>query len=66
MVEIKYGEPVGPNAARWALELGMRVRSHLDVTKANFADQDERNVDLVIQQMENAFENFGGRISTKY
>jgi hypothetical protein len=65
-VEIKYGEPVGPNVARWALELDTRVRSHLIVTKANFANQDERNVDLVIQKMENSFENFGGRISTKY
>jgi hypothetical protein len=66
LVEIKYGEPVGPNVARWASELGTRVRSHLDVTKANFADQDERSVDLVILQMENSFETFGGRISTKY
>jgi hypothetical protein len=44
----------------------MRVRSHLDVTKANFVDQDEISVDLVILQIENAFETFGGRISTKY
>lgn len=66
LVEVKYGEPVGPNASRWALELGTRVRSHLDVTKANFADQDEKNMDVVIQQMENAFETFGGGISNKY
>ena len=66
LVEVKDGEPIGPNASRWASELGTRVRSHLDVTKVNFADQDEKNVDIVIQQMENAFESFGGRISTKY
>jgi hypothetical protein len=66
LVEIKYGEPVGPNTIRWASELGTRVSSHLDVTKANFANQDERNVDLVIRQMENSFETFSGRISTKY
>ena len=46
--------------------MGVRVRSHLDVTKANFSDQGERNVDQFIQKMENVFENVGGRISTKY
>ena len=46
--------------------MGMRVRSHLDVTKSNFVDQDERSVDLVIRQMENAFETYGGRITIKY
>jgi len=66
LVEVKYGELVGPNASRWASELGTRVRSHLDVTKGNFPDRDEKNVDIVIPQMENAFETFGGRISNKY
>jgi len=65
LLEVKDGEPFGPNAARWASELGTRVRSHLDVTKSNFVDQDERSVDLVIRQMENAFETYGGRITTK-
>ena len=66
LVEVKYGEPIGPNASRWASELGTRVRSHLDVTKANFSDQDERNADEVIQQLENVFETVGGSIYTKY
>jgi len=66
LLEVKDGEPFGPNAARWASELGTRVRSHLDVTKSNFVDQDERSVDLVIRQMENAFETYGGRITIKY
>jgi hypothetical protein len=66
LVEVKDGVPTGPNASRWASELGMRIRSYLDVTKVNFADQDPRNVDRVIQQMEDAFETVGGRISTKY
>ena len=66
MVEVRDGEPVGSNASRWASELGTRVRSHLDVAKAIFLYQDERNVDQVIQQMKNVFENVGGRISTKY
>ncbi len=66
MVEVKDGEPIGKNDLRWAFKLGMRVRPHLDASKENFVDQDERNVDIVIQQMENAFESFGGRISTKY
>ena len=48
LVEVKDGEPIGPNASRWAYKLGTRVRSHLDVTKANFSYQDERNVDQVI------------------
>ena len=46
--------------------MGTRVRYHLDVTKANFSDQDEINVDQVIRQMENVFETVDGRISTKY
>lgn len=66
MIEVKDGEPTGPNASRWATELGTRIRSHLDVTKSNFADQDPRNVDQVIQKMENVFETIGGRISSKY
>ena len=66
LVEVKDGEPIGPNASSWASELGTRVRSHVDVTKANFSDQDERNVDQVIRQMENVFETVNGRISTKY
>ena len=36
LVEVKDGEPVGPNALRWGLELGMRVRSHLEVTNVIF------------------------------
>ena len=55
LVDVKYGEPVGPNASICASELGTRVRSHLDVTKANFSDQDEINVDQVIRKMENVF-----------
>ena len=66
MVELNDGELVGPDTSRWASNLGTRVRSHLDVTKANFSDQDERNVDQVIQKMENFFESVGGRISNKY
>jgi hypothetical protein len=66
LVEIKHGEPVGLNSTAWASELDMRVRSHLNVTKANFANKDERNVDLVISQMKNSFDTFCGRISTKY
>jgi hypothetical protein len=66
LVEVKDGQPTGKNASRWASELGTRIRSHLDVTKSNFSDQDPRNVDQVIQQMENVFETIGGRISTKY
>ena len=66
LVDVKYGEPVGPNASRWASDLGTKVRPRLDVTKANFLDEDERNADQVIQQMENVFETIGGRISTKY
>ena len=46
--------------------MGTRIRSYLDVTKSTFTDQDPRNVDLVIQQMENVFETVGGRISVKY
>ena len=46
--------------------MDMRIRSYLDVTKVNFADQDTRNVDRVIQQLEDAFGIVGGRISTKY
>ena len=65
MVEVK-NEHLGPNASRWASELGMRIRSYLDVTKYTFTDQDPRNVDLVIQQMENVFDTVGGRISIKY
>jgi len=65
-LEVKDGGLVGSNAARWALKLGTRVSYHLDVTKSNFADQDEISVDLVIRQMENSFETFGGRITTKY
>ena len=44
----------------------MRISSYLDATKYNFIDQNPRNVDLVIQQMENAFQTVGGRISIKY
>ena len=66
LVEVKYGEPIGPNASRWDLELGMRIRSPLDDTIANFVDQDSINVVQVIRQMENAFGTVGGRISTKY
>lgn len=66
MIEVKYGEPTGPNSSRWATELGTRIRSHLDVTKSKFANQDPRNVDQVIQQMEIFFETIGGRISSKY
>ena len=51
MVDVIDGEPTGPNASRWASELGTRIRSYLDVTKFNFIGQDPRNVDLVIQQM---------------
>jgi hypothetical protein len=66
LVEIKYGVPIGTNASRWASYVSMRIRSYLDVTKVNFADQDTRNVDRVIQQMEDAFEVVSGRIFTKY
>lgn len=66
LIEVKDSEPIGPNVSRWAIELGTRIRSHLDVTKSNFADQDPRNVYQVIQQMENVFETIGGRISIKY
>jgi len=66
VVEVIDGEPTGPNASRWSSELGTRIRSYLDVTKSTFTDQDPRNVDLVIQQMENVFETVGGRISVKY
>jgi hypothetical protein len=62
----KDGEPIGPNAARWASELGTRCRAHLDITKSNFADQDPRSVENVIQKMENSFETVGGQISRKY
>ena len=64
MVEVRYGEPVGPNASSWDPELGMRIRSHLDVTNAHYLDQDEINVDKVIQKMENVFETIDRRIST--
>ena len=66
MLEVKDVEHFGPNAARWASELGTRVRSHLDVTKFNFVDQNERSVDLVIRKIENSFESYGGRITAKY
>ena len=66
MIEVKDGDPTEPNASRWDTELGMRIRSNLDVTKYNFVDQDPRNVDQVIQQMENCFETTGGIISIKY
>jgi len=64
LVEVKYGQPTGKNVARWASKFDMRIRSHLDVTKSNFSNQDPRNFDQEIQQMENVFETIGGRIST--
>ena len=66
MVKVKDGKPTRPNASRWSIELGIRIRSYLDVAKSSFTIQDPRNVDLVIQQMENDFETVGGRISIKY
>ena len=66
VVEVIDGEPTGPNASRWSSELGMRIRSYLDVTKSNFTYQYPRNFDILIQQMENVFETDGGRISIKY
>ena len=66
VVKVKHGHPTRPKSSRWSTELGMRIRSYLDVTKSTFTDQDLSNVDLVIQQMENVFEIVGGRISIKY
>ena len=66
MVKVIDGKPTGPNASRWSTKLGTRIRSYLDVTISTFTDQDPRDVDLVIQQMENVFEMVGGRISVKY
>ena len=60
------GQPTRPNASRWSTVLGKRIRYYLGVTKSKFTDQYPRNVDLVIQQMENVFETVGGRISVKY
>ena len=65
VVEVIDGEPTGPNASRWSSELGTRIRSYLDVKKSTSTDQDPRNVDLVIQQMENVFETVGGKIYIK-
>jgi hypothetical protein len=62
----KYCDPIGPNVARLALKLGTRCRAHLDITKSNFADQDPRSVENVIQKIENSFETVGGNISRKY
>jgi len=61
----KYSDPIGPNATRWASELGIRCRAHLDITKSNFADQDPQSVENVIQKMENYFETVRGKISRK-
>ena len=66
MVTVKDRKPTRPNASRWSIELGIRIRSYLDVIKSNITHQDPINVDLVIQQMENIFETDGGRISIKY
>lgn len=67
LVEVsRDGEPIGKNVARWASELGMRCRTHLDICKTKFADQDPRNVETVIQKMENNFETTGGKISRRY
>jgi hypothetical protein len=64
LVEVsKYGDPIGQHVARWATKLGTRCRSHLDVCKSNFADQDPRSVDIFIHKMENSFETIGGNIS---
>lgn len=46
--------------------VGARCRSHLDVCKSNFANQDSRSIDIVIQKMENAFESIGGKICRIY
>ena len=67
MVEVsRDGEPIGKNAARWASELGVRCRAHLDICKSNFVQKDPRNVEYVIQKMENSFDTVGGKISRKY
>jgi hypothetical protein len=67
LVEVlKYGEPIGKNATRWALDLGTRCRAHLDICKSNFLDRDPQIVDNVIQKIENSFETVGGKISRKY
>lgn len=67
LVEVsRDGEPIGKNAARWASELGVRCRAHLDICKSNFAEQDPHHVESVIQKMENVFDTIGGQISRKY
>lgn len=67
VVEVsRDGEPIGKNAARWASELGVRSRAHLDICKSNFSEQDPQHVEFVIQKMENAFDTIGGQISRKY
>ena len=67
VVEVsRDGEPIGYNAARWATELGIRCRAHLDICKSNFTEQDPRNVEFVIQKMENAFDIIGAQISRRH
>lgn len=62
----KDGEPIGPNAARWASKLGTTCRDDFDICKSKFSDQDPRIVDNIIQKMENCFEIVHGIISRKY
>ena len=45
---LRDGEPIWYNATRWATELGIRCRAHLDICKSNFTEQDPRNVEFVI------------------
>jgi hypothetical protein len=41
LVEVsRDGEPIGKNVARWASELGVRCRAHLDICKSSFAEKD--------------------------
>jgi hypothetical protein len=60
------GESIGKNVARWTSELGVRCRAHLDICKSSFVEKDPRNVENVIQKMENYFETTSGKISRKY